>query len=85
MNYLLENYSQADAELRLYCAFSFPAVVITIGPDRWGELRDSFGVLLRDPSWSVRKTLSHSLHEVGLRYKTVQCYCHSPVAGVKLQ
>ncbi|CAN0484365.1 unnamed protein product, partial [Ectocarpus sp. 12 AP-2014] len=32
----------ADAELRLYCAFSFPAVVITIGPDRWHELRESF-------------------------------------------
>lgn len=39
-------------------------MVITIGPERWGELRDSFAVLLRDPSWSVRKTLSHSLHEI---------------------
>lgn len=56
---------QADAELRLYCAFSFPAVVITVGPNRWGEVRESFAALLRDPSWAVRKTLSHSLHEVG--------------------
>ncbi|CAM9673604.1 unnamed protein product [Ectocarpus sp. 12 AP-2014] len=54
----------ADAELRLYCAFSFPAVVITIGPDRWHELRESFAALIRDPSWSVRKTLSFSLHEI---------------------
>ncbi|CAM9430042.1 unnamed protein product [Scytosiphon promiscuus] len=54
----------ADAELRLYCAFSFPAVVITIGPDRWEELRESFAALIRDPSWSVRKTLSFSLHEI---------------------
>ncbi|CAM9737733.1 unnamed protein product, partial [Pylaiella littoralis] len=54
----------ADAELRLYCAFSFPAVVVTIGPDRWHELRESFAALTRDPSWSVRKTLSYSLHEI---------------------
>eukprot|EP00903_Cladosiphon_okamuranus_P014228 g13217.t1 len=54
----------AEAELRLYCAFSFPAVVITIGPERWHELRESFATLIRDPSWSVRKTLSFSLHEI---------------------
>ncbi|CAM9542553.1 unnamed protein product, partial [Choristocarpus tenellus] len=54
----------ADANLRLYCAFSFPAVVVTLGPLRWGELRDAFICLSRDHNWCVRKTLSHSLHEV---------------------
>ena len=79
-------FLQADAELRLYCAFSFPAVVITIGPDRWHELRESFALLIRDPSWSVRKTLSFSLHEVrdepeagrqAGRHTDIQTYRHT--------
>ena len=65
---------QAEAELRLYCAFSFPAVVITIGPERWHELRESFATLIRDPSWSVRKTLSFSLHEVRMYNKYEEAF-----------
>ncbi|CAM9156070.1 unnamed protein product [Phaeothamnion confervicola] len=55
---------QVDDELRLYCAFSFPAVVLTLGPARWPELRDAFLSLSKDADWNVRKTLSHSLHEI---------------------
>lgn len=55
---------QSDDELRLYCAFSFPAVVLTLGPDRWDELKETYRKLTKDQEWSVRKTLSHSLHEI---------------------
>ncbi|CAN0278923.1 unnamed protein product, partial [Discosporangium mesarthrocarpum] len=60
----------ADADLRLYCAFSFPAVVLTLGAGRWGLLREAFESLVRDHNWCVRKTLSHSLHEVAKVLKT---------------
>eukprot|EP00953_Heterococcus_sp_UTEX-ZZ885_P031738 16618-Heterococcus_DN1.PRE.1 len=39
---------QSDDELRLYCAFSFPAVVLTLGPSRWPELRNAYHILTKD-------------------------------------
>ncbi|CAM9695084.1 unnamed protein product, partial [Chrysoparadoxa australica] len=59
-----ESDLRADAELRLYSAFSFPAVVVTVGPSRWGEVKEAFQHLARDREWNVRKTLAHSLHEL---------------------
>ena len=47
-----------------YCAFSFPAVVATLGPERWGELRDLFLTLCKDPARRVRKPMAHALHEL---------------------
>lgn len=54
----------ADAELRLQCAFSFPAVVLAVGATGWVALAGAFQVLVRDVMWNVRKTLSCSLHEI---------------------
>lgn len=53
-----------DGDLSLYCAYSFPAVALTLGPERWPELRSLFLALSRDVQRKVRRTLSHSLHEV---------------------
>ncbi|GMI48465.1 hypothetical protein TrCOL_g6668 [Triparma columacea] len=59
-----------DAELRLHCAFSFPAVVLAVesgdraGKGGWLALVDAFQILVRDVMWNVRKTLSCSLHEI---------------------
>lgn len=36
-----------DAEMRVYCAYSFPAVVLLLGPDHWeGAVRTCFHTLL---------------------------------------
>eukprot|EP00953_Heterococcus_sp_UTEX-ZZ885_P034660 17929-Heterococcus_DN1.PRE.1 len=70
---------QSDDELRLYCAFSFPAVVLTLGPSRWPELRNAYHILTKDQEWNVRKTLSHSMFEVAkiLDTSQVECTAHS--------
>jgi serine/threonine-protein phosphatase 4 regulatory subunit 1 len=53
-----------DEELKLFCAFSFPAVCVTLGPDRWPELAPTFEALVKDNRFEVRRTLSFSLHEI---------------------
>ncbi len=53
-----------EHEMTIYCAFSFPAVVVTIGRDRWPELRELFVQLTHDQQRKVRRTLAYSLHEV---------------------
>lgn len=53
-----------DNEIRLYCAFSLPGVALTIGKERWGEVREAFQLLVRDVQWNIRRTLAFSLHEV---------------------
>ncbi len=54
----------ADAELKHYCAYSFPAVLQTIGGARWGELKDLYHQLIDSRSTEVRRSLAASLHEV---------------------
>ena len=54
----------ADTDYPEYCAFNFPAVAQTIGKERWDELEDAFMSLVKDMQWKVRRTLSHSLHEI---------------------
>jgi serine/threonine-protein phosphatase 4 regulatory subunit 1 len=56
--------ASGDNDLILFCAFSFPAVTLTLGRERWGELRSTFQILEKDMMWKVRRTLSHSLHEI---------------------
>ena len=54
-----------DSDVQVYCAFAFPAVLQTVGPDRWeGDLARAYFVLARDLQWKVRRSLAHSLHEV---------------------
>mmetsp|Transcript_14014 Transcript_14014/g.35243 ORF Transcript_14014/g.35243 Transcript_14014/m.35243 type:complete len:928 (+) Transcript_14014:124-2907(+) len=66
-----------DAEMRVYCAYSFPAVVLLLGPEHWeGQLSDCFKMLL-DPNYlyeddagpiapplPVKRCLASSLHTV---------------------
>jgi serine/threonine-protein phosphatase 4 regulatory subunit 1 len=47
-----------------FCAFSFPAVLLTLGRDKWSALQGVYSTLTQDLQWKVRRTLSHSLHEV---------------------
>ena len=53
-----------DPDIAAYCAFSFPAVAVTIGKERWGEVSALFHQLARDQQRKVRKPMAHSLHEV---------------------
>lgn len=53
-----------DAEIRLYCAYNFPAVVLTLGYECWGMLREAYITLCHDLDAKVRRTLAYSIHEV---------------------
>ena len=53
-----------EHEIAIFCAFSFPAVVATIGRERWPELRELFTAMVHDVQRKVRRTLAYSLHEV---------------------
>jgi hypothetical protein len=66
-----------DAEMRVYCAYSYPAVVLLLGPENWeGQLKDCFKTLLNPnhgsgemseaaiPPLPVKRCLASSLHTV---------------------
>ena len=53
-----------DSELKHNCAYSFPAVLYTIGRERWGELRKVYRSLVQFRSANVKQTLAASLHEI---------------------
>lgn len=53
-----------DAELKHYCAFSFPGVLQTVGVDGWPQLRQVYHSLVQTQSANVKQTLASSLHEV---------------------
>eukprot|EP00934_Nitzschia_sp_Nitz4_P006437 Nitzschia sp. Nitz4//scaffold31_size150131//86496//89386//NITZ4_002837-RA/size150131-augustus-gene-0.19-mRNA-1//-1//CDS//3329547686//6427//frame0 len=66
-----------DAEMRVYCAYSYPAVVLLLGPENWqGRLKDCFTALLNPnygstdtkepgvPPLPVKRCLASSLHTV---------------------
>jgi len=55
--------AEADADCTNHCAFSFPAVVLTVGRARWSELEETYNILCRK-TFKSRKTLACSLHEV---------------------
>eukprot|EP00756_Hemistasia_phaeocysticola_P031115 Hpha_TRINITY_DN16332_c2_g8::TRINITY_DN16332_c2_g8_i1::g.60909::m.60909/K15424/PPP4R1; serine/threonine-protein phosphatase 4 regulatory subunit 1 len=56
--------ADAESDFSEYCAFSFPAVVDTVGKERWKELESAFICLAKDVGWKVRRSLSFSLHEI---------------------
>ena len=67
-----------DAEMRVYCAYSFPAVVLLLGPENWeGSLQTCFQTLLNpalaqnedteeeiEPPMPVKRCLASSLHTI---------------------
>ncbi|KAF8894561.1 armadillo-type protein [Infundibulicybe gibba] len=46
------------------CAFNYPAVTLSLGRNRWGDLRGCYLDLARNPSVKVRLTLAASLGEM---------------------
>ncbi|EGO20928.1 hypothetical protein SERLADRAFT_410491 [Serpula lacrymans var. lacrymans S7.9] len=53
-----------DPARPLACAFNIPAVALTLGRARWGELRALFLTLAQNRSIKVRRTLAASLGEL---------------------
>ncbi|XP_034232649.1 serine/threonine-protein phosphatase 4 regulatory subunit 1-like isoform X2 [Thrips palmi] len=53
-----------DIEIALHCAFSLPAVALTLGRENWGFLRGTYERLAADMQWKVRKTVACSVHEL---------------------
>ena len=53
-----------DAEITTHCAFSFPAVILTIGKEGWPAVKTLYLTLCKDLQWKVRRTLAFSLHAV---------------------
>jgi len=47
-----------------HCAYNFPAVLLTLGPSFWPELKPIHQQLVRDNRTRIRHTLACSLHEV---------------------
>ena len=53
-----------DPARPLICAFNYPAVAVTLGRARWGELRELYIALSQDLAIKVRRTLAASLGEL---------------------
>ena len=53
-----------DLSRPLVCAFNYPAVALTLGRERWHEIRELFLTLSQNPSFKVRRTLAASLGEM---------------------
>jgi len=54
-----------DYDHHLFCAFNFPAVLLTLGAARWSELSDTYLKLANNPQKQVRKSIASSLHIIG--------------------
>ena len=53
-----------DPQRPLICAFNYPAVTLTLGRQRWPELRDLYLSLALEPTFKIRRTLAASLGEI---------------------
>ncbi|OUS49330.1 armadillo-type protein [Ostreococcus tauri] len=56
--------STVNGALHETCAYNLPAVALSLTEVRWGEIRQTFGLLASSLNWRVRRTLACSLHEV---------------------
>ncbi|XP_068209835.1 serine/threonine-protein phosphatase 4 regulatory subunit 1-like [Palaemon carinicauda] len=55
-----------DSELTRHCAYSLPAVALTLGRENWPVLKDTYETLAGDMHWKVRRTLAFSIHELAV-------------------
>jgi serine/threonine-protein phosphatase 4 regulatory subunit 1 len=58
------NATSNDPARALICAFNFPAVVLTLGPSRWGELRGVYLQFVQMESPKILQTLAASIGEI---------------------
>ena len=55
-----------DNDIARHCAFSLPAVALTLGRSNWPLLKETYETLANDMQWKVRRTLASSIHELGV-------------------
>ncbi|RWS15233.1 serine/threonine-protein phosphatase 4 regulatory subunit 1-like protein [Dinothrombium tinctorium] len=60
------NYQTIDPDLSHHCAYSLPAVALTLGRKYWPCLKETYQTLASDMQWKVRWTLASSLHQMSL-------------------
>jgi hypothetical protein len=53
-----------DAEVCKSCAYSFPAVCLVVGPERWDELHKCYVMLSQNKEHPIRRALAASIHEI---------------------
>jgi serine/threonine-protein phosphatase 4 regulatory subunit 1 len=65
----MTNPSQAqntDNEIAHHCAFSLPAVALTLGRKNWILLKNAYDRLASDMQWKVRHIVASSIHELAV-------------------
>ncbi|XP_049819805.1 serine/threonine-protein phosphatase 4 regulatory subunit 1-like isoform X3 [Aethina tumida] len=55
-----------DQALTSHCAYSLPAVALTLGTDNWKLLKKTVEILATDMHYKVRKIVASSLHELAV-------------------
>jgi len=55
-----------DNDIARHCAFSLPAVALTLGRANWPLIRETYETLANDMQWKVRRTVASSIHELGV-------------------
>lgn len=55
-----------DSDMAYHCAYSLPAVALTLGSKNWHLLKNTVDSLAADLQYKVRKTVACSLHELAL-------------------
>jgi len=55
-----------DDDIAYHCAYSLPAVALTLGSNNWHLLKDTVETLAASMQYKVRRTLACSLHELAV-------------------
>lgn len=55
-----------DTDMAYHCAYSLPAVALTLGSQNWHLLKNTAESLAADMQYKVRRTVACSLHELAL-------------------
>merc|ERR1719228_549137 len=55
-----------DTDIARHCAYSMPAVALTLGRKNWPLIRETYETLANDMQWKVRRTVASSIHELGV-------------------
>jgi len=55
-----------DTDIARHCAYSMPAVALTLGRANWPLIRETYETLANDMQWKVRRTVASSIHELGV-------------------
>ena len=63
----------SDSEISYAAAFSFPAVALALGQNRWPELTVSFHSVIKSPSEKIRRTLSFGLGSFAYLINIYEC------------